>query len=170
MCLVNSKHYNWVFFLLAGTTKVSKTEVKTTQKIQTATQEVKGEPEILVDEPNLVTQPICLDSHLVSEVQGEQKEGGKPPVFVRKLDHKCIPEGQPAHLEVKVTGNPEVNWFMDGEPLQDELIYDFISTSDGTHILIIKETFPEDEGEYLCEATNPHGMAETNCLLTITGV
>lgn len=33
--------------------------------------------------------------------------------------------------------------------------------------LSIKEVYPEDEGEYVCKATNSLGVAQTKCKLTV---
>jgi hypothetical protein len=42
--------------------------------------------------------------------------------------------------------------------------------TDGTCILEIEETFKEDEGEYICQATNPLGTVRTSADLTLKGM
>ena len=42
-------------------------------------------------------------------------------------------------------------------------------SSGHTHTLIIPEVFPEDEGEYVCEAYNDFGDTDTFCRLTVKG-
>jgi len=37
----------------------------------------------------------------------------------------------------------------------------------GVATLAINEVFPEDEGQYVCEATNSMGTAKTLCKLTV---
>lgn len=37
----------------------------------------------------------------------------------------------------------------------------------GVASLVIKEVFPEDEGEYTCQATNSIGTASTSSKLTV---
>lgn len=37
----------------------------------------------------------------------------------------------------------------------------------GVAVLHINEVFPEDEGKYVCKATNSVGTAETKCQLKI---
>ena len=37
----------------------------------------------------------------------------------------------------------------------------------GVATLSISEVFPEDEGQYVCEAVNSQGSAKTSCKLTV---
>ena len=39
-----------------------------------------------------------------------------------------------------------------------------------THTLIIPEVFPEDQGEYVCEAYNDFGDTDTFCRLVVKGL
>ena len=43
-------------------------------------------------------------------------------------------------------------------------------SSGHTHTLIIPEVFPEDEGEYVCEAYNDFGDTDTFCRLVVKGL
>ncbi|KAF3835142.1 hypothetical protein F7725_027700 [Dissostichus mawsoni] len=69
---------------------------------------------------------------------------------------------------VKITGEPkpEVTWWFEGEMLQDCEDYQYIERGE-TSCLYLPETFPEDEGEYMCKAVNSRGTAASTCILTI---
>ena len=101
-----------------------------------------------------------------------EKTEGEAPKFIVELVSREITEGEGLTLECKVTGIPmpvEVVWYVDGVVITDEHIYDMIYTPEGVCVLTIRETFPEDEGEYMCKATNPHGTAATMCEVLIQG-
>lgn len=63
-----------------------------------------------------------------------------------------------------------------GLSLTCHMLFQAVSTSDivdlkyksGVASLTINEVFPEDEGEYCCEATNSIGVTKTQCRLTVT--
>lgn len=50
--------------------------------------------------------------------------------------------------------------------LQDSEDYQYIERGE-TYCLYLPETFPEDEGEYMCKAVNNRGSAASTCILTI---
>lgn len=66
-------------------------------------------------------------------------------------------------LEVKVIGRPkpEGKWLKEGEEIipSHEFIID--NFEDGTSILTLPETYPDDVGEIVYEAQNPLGVATT---------
>ena len=65
---------------------------------------------------------------------------------------------------------PTVRWILDGEPIPEtSATYITEYHKDGTCILIIKETVPEDEGEYTLEATNDFGTVRSTAELTLEG-
>ncbi|ESO99774.1 hypothetical protein LOTGIDRAFT_58816, partial [Lottia gigantea] len=77
-------------------------------------------------------------------------------------------EGKPVQFRCVVTGEPQpdIKWLLDGEPIEDTK-FERIIESDGTCILHIPETYPEDEGEYECVAINDFGTASTKADLYI---
>lgn len=50
--------------------------------------------------------------------------------------------------------------------LQDSEDYQYIERGE-TYCLYLPETFPEDEGEYMCKAVNNRGTSASTCILTI---
>uniref|UniRef100_A0A4W6FF80 Nexilin (F actin binding protein) n=1 Tax=Lates calcarifer TaxID=8187 RepID=A0A4W6FF80_LATCA len=79
------------------------------------------------------------------------------PWFKKPLKNQSVITGEP---------KPEVTWWFEGEMLQDCEDYQYIERGE-TYCLYLPETFPEDEGEYMCKAVNSRGTAASTCILTI---
>ena len=91
------------------------------------------------------------------------------PEFDAKLQDVAIIEGDPAKLEVKVSGHPppEINWLLDGHEIKPSK--DFGMKFDGEKaVLTIKEACPEDSGVYSCRVTNKLGTQECSAALNVS--
>ncbi|XP_074662091.1 titin-like isoform X2 [Tubulanus polymorphus] len=90
------------------------------------------------------------------------------PKFIQPLKDLDIDEGKPALFECQVIASPqpEITWLLDGEALTDTAIYTMVY-EDGVCKMTIQETFPEDEGQYTCQAVNTIGQDTTSCELYI---
>ncbi|XP_044217653.1 nexilin isoform X2 [Thunnus albacares] len=90
------------------------------------------------------------------------------PWFKKPLKNQSVVDTEPVRFTVKITGEPkpEVTWWFEGEMLQDCEDYQYIERGE-TYCLYLPETFPEDEGEYMCKAVNSRGTAASTCILTI---
>uniref|UniRef100_A0A8C3SZJ1 Nexilin n=2 Tax=Chelydra serpentina TaxID=8475 RepID=A0A8C3SZJ1_CHESE len=90
------------------------------------------------------------------------------PWFKKPLKNVSVVDSEPVRFTVKMTGEPkpEVTWWFEGEMLQDSEDYQYIERGE-TYCLYLPETFPEDEGEYMCKAVNSRGTAASTCILTI---
>ncbi|MBN3290325.1 NEXN protein, partial [Polypterus senegalus] len=90
------------------------------------------------------------------------------PWFKKPLKNLSVVDAEPVRFTVKITGEPkpEVTWWFEGEMLQDCEDYQYIERGE-TYCLYLPETFPEDEGEYMCKAVNSRGTAASTCILTI---
>ncbi|XP_031367951.1 titin isoform X4 [Apis dorsata] len=95
------------------------------------------------------------------------------PEIVKKLP-QLIPTkvGELTRLEVKVKGKPkpEGKWYKQGVeivPSQEFLIEEF---EDGTSVLTIAETYPDDMGEIVFEVHNPLGVSTTTTYLSVEGI
>ncbi|XP_048844477.1 nexilin isoform X2 [Brienomyrus brachyistius] len=90
------------------------------------------------------------------------------PWFKKSLKNQSVVDGEPVRFTVKITGEPkpEVTWWLEGEVLQDCEDYQYIERGQ-THCLYLPETFPEDEGEYMCKAVNSRGTAASTCILIV---
>ena len=98
----------------------------------------------------------------------EDQERSGAPWFKKPLKNQSVVDSEPVRLTVKITGEPkpEVTWWFEGETLQDCEDYQYIERGE-TFCLYLPETFPEDEGEYMCKAVNSRGTAASTCILTI---
>ncbi|CAB1444713.1 unnamed protein product [Pleuronectes platessa] len=90
------------------------------------------------------------------------------PWFKKPLKNQSVVDSEPVRFTVKITGEPkpEVTWWFEGETLQDCEDYQYIERGE-TYCLYLPETYPEDEGEYMCKAVNSRGTAASTCILTI---
>ncbi|MGH0152984.1 UNVERIFIED_CONTAM: hypothetical protein FKN15_059547 [Acipenser sinensis] len=90
------------------------------------------------------------------------------PWFKKPLKNQSVVDAEPVRFTVKINGEPkpEVTWWFEGEMLQDCEDYQYIERGE-TYCLYLPETFPEDEGEYMCKAVNSRGTAASTCILTI---
>lgn len=90
------------------------------------------------------------------------------PWFKKPLKNQSVVDAEPVRFTVKITGEPkpEVTWWFEGELLPDSEDYQYIERGE-TYCLYLPETFPEDEGEYMCKAVNSRGTAASTCILTI---
>ncbi|XP_051949619.1 nexilin isoform X1 [Xyrauchen texanus] len=90
------------------------------------------------------------------------------PWFKKPLKNQSVVDAEPVRFTVKITGEPkpEVTWWFEGEVLPDSEDYQYIERGE-TYCLYLPETFPEDEGEYMCKAVNSRGTAASTCILTI---
>ncbi|KAL4608278.1 nexilin isoform X1 [Arapaima gigas] len=99
---------------------------------------------------------------------GEDHARTGAPWFKKSLKNQSVVDGEPVRFTVKLRGEPkpEVTWWFESEMLQDCEDYQYIERGE-TYCLYLPETFPEDEGEYMCKAVNSRGTAASTCLLTV---
>ncbi|XDC49267.1 hypothetical protein R6Z07M_000449 [Ovis aries] len=103
-----------------------------------------------------------------STIEDEEQTRSGAPWFKKPLRNTSVVDSEPVRFTVKVTGEPkpEITWWFEGEILQDGEDYQYIERGE-TYCLYLPETFPEDEGEYMCKAVNSKGSAASTCILTI---
>lgn len=94
------------------------------------------------------------------------------PKIVKKLP-KIIQShlGDKTILEVKVIGKPKpkTKWLKEGQEILPSEEYQIEELTDGTSILTITSTYPEDTGTITFEAHNPLGVAESITEITTEG-
>ncbi|XP_072275611.1 nexilin isoform X4 [Pyxicephalus adspersus] len=103
-----------------------------------------------------------------SQYEEEELARSGAPWFKKPLKNMSVVDGEPVRFTVKITGEPkpEVTWWFEGEMLQDSEDYQYIERGE-TYCLYLPETFPEDEGEYMCKVVNSRGTAASSCILSI---
>ncbi|XP_075012188.1 nexilin isoform X14 [Calonectris borealis] len=128
------------------------------KEIDAALQKKREEEE--EEEGSIVNGSTCEDEE-------DQARSGAP-WFKKSLKNTSVVDGEPVRFTVKITGEPkpEVTWWFEGEMLQDSEDYQYIERGE-TYCLYLPETFPEDEGEYMCKAVNNRGTSASTCILTI---
>ncbi|XP_029987477.1 LOW QUALITY PROTEIN: obscurin [Sphaeramia orbicularis] len=82
-----------------------------------------------------------------------------PPVFESPLSDCTTKIGQTIKLTCKVTGSPKPNisWFKDGLPLEDDPRHIITADRTGTCSLILDSLTADDSGQYVCYASNSMG-------------
>ncbi|XP_069795420.1 nexilin isoform X6 [Narcine bancroftii] len=131
------------------------------QKEIDAALQKKGDEEEEEEEGSIINGSTCED-----DLDELVRSGA--PWFKKSLKNTSVVDGEPVRFTVKIMGEPtpEVTWWFEGEMLQDCEDYQYIERGE-TYCLYLPETFPEDEGEYMCKAVNTRGTAASTCILTI---
>ena len=116
------------------------------------------------------TKRFEMKQEMKVEVQ-EQARSTAPPVFVMPLqDPPKVGEGQNIHFEAKLepVGDPnmKVEWLFNGKPLT--IGSRFRTYNDfGFVALDIVGVIAQDNGQYVCRATNQLGQAETSARVEV---
>ncbi|KAL6428692.1 hypothetical protein ACFW04_007940 [Cataglyphis niger] len=119
----------------------------------------------------LTITPTSRISDVIDLVQetGEALIEGSAPKFVRLPTDLLVAEGEDAIFECAVTGEPkpDLRWYSDdGEVIHSRRIL-IEKKEDGTGLLKILSTIPEDKGNYVAKAINIHGEAKAFARLVV---
>ncbi|XP_011704408.1 PREDICTED: titin [Wasmannia auropunctata] len=95
------------------------------------------------------------------------------PEIIKKLPQLVSSkDGELTRLEVKVKGKPKPKgkWYKQGVEIVSSQEFQIEEFEDGTSVLTIAETFPDDTGEITFEAHNPLGVSTTTAYLSVEGI
>ncbi|XP_063723421.1 titin-like [Symsagittifera roscoffensis] len=101
----------------------------------------------------------------------EEEDLGEPraPEFDDELNDMSVKVGKNCKMGCEVSGNPipVVSWRKDGRPIKAGGRITIQHKSDGECSLRISKVTREDQGDYICEATNKFGKLITEARLTV---
>lgn len=107
----------------------------------------------------------------IQEITWEEVTELNSPSFVKRLASVRVMDGDSVNLTCVVQGKPipKVEWFHDSKPINEGKQITILQDSEGVCNLAINEVFPEDAGEYTCQAINPVGEAICTATLIVEG-
>ena len=94
------------------------------------------------------------------------------PTFVKRLSPVRVMDGETVSMTCVVQGKPtpKVEWYHDKKPIKEGKQITILQDSEGVCNLAISEVFPEDAGEYTCQAINQVGEAICSTSLVVEGI
>lgn len=115
--------------------------------------------------------PFCLEHGFINynfNLVPPDDSSMYKPQFTKTLSDLTVNDGDSFTLTAHVAGDPDpqVVWLKNNKPLSSSEVVD-LKYKNGIAKLHINEVYPEDEGEYVCKATNSIGTEQTKCRLTI---
>ncbi|CAM1326568.1 Uncharacterised protein g9283 [Pycnogonum litorale] len=96
-------------------------------------------------------------------------EEGEAPKFTSRLDTQAtFKEGEPAKLICRVSAKPKplITWYRHGKTIKTSEDFTIEEVEDKS-ILTVAKLFPDDSGDYTCEAVNPTGVDSTTTKITV---
>ncbi|XP_072764140.1 uncharacterized protein [Anoplolepis gracilipes] len=119
----------------------------------------------------LTVTPTSHISDVIDRVQetAEALVEGSAPKFVRLPTDLLVAEGEDAIFECAVTGEPkpDLRWYSDDGEVTHSTRILIEKKEDGTELLKILSTIPEDKGNYVAKAINVHGEAKAFARLVV---
>lgn len=115
-----------------------------------------------------VTSTATVD---LEEIPWEKTIELMSPTFVKRLSPIRVMDGESVNMTCVVHGKPipKVEWFHDNKLIKEGKQITVCQDSEGICNLAINEVFPEDAGEYTCQAINQVGEAICSTSLIIDG-
>ena len=95
---------------------------------------------------------------------------GMAPRFIIEPSSRKVMDGDEMKFVAMVIGNPmpKIVWYKNGIPVEENPDFrTYYNQKSGECMLHIIEVFPQDTGEYICDATNVYGRASTRAELVV---
>lgn len=120
---------------------------------------------------NVAGSVTCTASVNLQEITWEETVEQVSPTFVKRLSPVRVMDGESVNMRCVVQGKPipRVEWFHDNKPIREGKQITILQDSEGVCNLAISEVFPEDAGEYTCQAVNQVGEAVCTASLVVEG-
>lgn len=109
---------------------------------------------------------------LLEDTQFEEAQEFTSPRFVEQLEPVCVMDGEKLILTCQVEGfpTPKVEWYRNEEKVVENKDITIYQDTQGVCVLTVQEVFPEDEGQYTCQAVNKVGEAITTTTVNVEGI
>ncbi|XP_066996546.2 titin homolog isoform X2 [Anabrus simplex] len=108
----------------------------------------------------------CSAKVEVLDLNDKSDRDRQPPHFLQDLPKDTMAvDGQPLELQVRLQGTSPIDvvWVKDDNEIPDCDDFRYVDYGDGRFALRIADVFPQDAGEYRCEAFSPHGEPAVTC-------
>lgn len=94
------------------------------------------------------------------------------PYFTEKIKPVIVMDGEKVTLTCKITGKPtpRIKWLHNEKEIEEAKHISISQDTEGLCELCIEEVFPENAGEYICEATNKFGKATCKTTVVVEGI
>ncbi|KAK0408277.1 hypothetical protein QR680_003866 [Steinernema hermaphroditum] len=178
--------YKWILSHLEAkmSAKDTWTMKKTTQETLNLEQQTRTNINLTTLHPQtestsvVIGEQVSTSQHIQIQRQPSPSEEtslsssahAQAPTFHKRLENVTTTIGKSLTLKSIVGGIPvpSVKWFVDGDEITGNNDYELVY-EDGVCLLRFKSVIAEDEGEYVCVASNTIGQAATSCFLKVTG-
>lgn len=110
--------------------------------------------------------------NLLEDTKFEEPQEFTSPRFVEQLEPTSVMDGEKLILTCQVEGTPtpKIQWYRNEEKVLENKDISIYQDTQGLCILTIQEVFPEDEGQYTCQAVNKVGEATTATSVNVEGI
>lgn len=110
------------------------------------------------------------DTQKTSTVRSQEEAEGPLadlcPTILKPLVDTISEKGDTVHLTSSISNAKEVNWYFKGDLVPPGAKFQCLK-EENAYTLVIESVKTEDEGEYVCEASNGNGKAMTSAKLTV---
>lgn len=111
------------------------------------------------------------ETPIIQRIEEPVDEASKAlaPAFVRVFQDREVTEGKMTRFDCRVTGRPypDVQWFINGNPVRDDLTHKILVNESGSHSLMITNVGKFDAGVVTCVARNKTGEIAAQAKLIV---